>query len=98
MTHRGRPGDSDAALVTLRVLFEEKAGDPLTTAIVEALMARGVLVLTADSTPESVLNAIRDRAYTYLTKPVTAEALLPAVAHALSSSSDCAGPRGSTPA
>ena len=40
-THRGRAGDTDAELVTFDLLFEESAGDPLTTteanALIEAL-------------------------------------------------------------
>jgi len=31
-THRGRAGDTDVELVTFELLFEESAGDPLTTA------------------------------------------------------------------
>jgi hypothetical protein len=37
-THLGRPGDHDAELASLGVLFEESAGDPLTTAEANALV------------------------------------------------------------
>jgi hypothetical protein len=38
MTHRGRAGDSDEELATLELLFEETAGDPLTTSEANALI------------------------------------------------------------
>jgi hypothetical protein len=38
MTHRGRAGDSDEELATLELLFEETAGDPLTTTEANALI------------------------------------------------------------
>ncbi|MBI2955928.1 MAG: response regulator [Acidobacteria bacterium] len=42
-----------------------------------------VLMLTADDTPETLLEAVREQAYQYLTKPFEAEALLDAVQKAL---------------
>ena len=38
MHHRGRTGDSDEELTTLRLLFEESGGDPLTTGEAQALI------------------------------------------------------------
>lgn len=42
-----------------------------------------VVMLTSDTTPESVLEAMRQHAYSYLAKPVTAESLIAAVEDAL---------------
>ena len=40
MTHRGRAADSHEELATLELLFEEAAGDPLTSAEANALIER----------------------------------------------------------
>ena len=38
-THNGRAGDTDLELVTLELFFEETAGDPLSSAEANALIA-----------------------------------------------------------
>ena len=51
----------------------------------EALGAKAV-IMTSDGTPETLLQAIREQAYQYLTKPVDPETLVQLVADALSAS------------
>jgi CheY-like chemotaxis protein/anti-sigma regulatory factor (Ser/Thr protein kinase) len=45
-----------------------------------------VVVMTSDDTPESLLRAVRDRAYRYLTKPVQPKELIEVVGAALAAS------------
>lgn len=52
----------------------------------EAIRTKAV-IMTSDGTPETLLKAIREQAYQYLTKPVDPEALVHLVADALSASS-----------
>ena len=52
----------------------------------EALGAKAV-IMTSDGTPETLLQAIREQAYQYLSKPVDPETLLNLVSDALSASS-----------
>ena len=52
----------------------------------EALGAKAV-IMTSDGTPETLLQAIREQAYQYLTKPVDPETLVHMVADALSAGS-----------
>ena len=52
----------------------------------EALGAKAV-IMTSDGTPETLLRAIREQAYQYLSKPVDPETLVNLVADALSASS-----------
>ena len=52
----------------------------------EALGTKAV-IMTSDDTPETLLQAIREQAYQYLTKPVDPEKLVNLVADALSASS-----------
>ena len=52
----------------------------------EALGAKAV-IMTSDGTPETLLQAIREQAYHYLTKPVDPETLVHLVADALSANS-----------
>lgn len=52
----------------------------------EALGAKAV-IMTSDGTPETLLQAIREQAYHYLTKPVDPETLVHLVADALSATS-----------
>ena len=52
----------------------------------EALGTKAV-IMTSDDTPETLLQAIREQAYQYLTKPVDPEQLVNLVADALSASS-----------
>ena len=47
-----------------------------------------VIVITADDTPESVLRAIRENAYGYLRKPLTATDLADVVIRALTTESE----------
>ena len=48
VTHRGRAGDPDVALVSLDLLFEESEGDPLTTAEGNALVENLEIYLDSD--------------------------------------------------
>ena len=47
-----------------------------------------VVVMTADSTPETLLQAVKDQTYAYLVKPIDSEELLRVVEDALSVESD----------
>ncbi|MBW2310537.1 MAG: VCBS repeat-containing protein [Deltaproteobacteria bacterium] len=48
-THQGRSGDTDMELVTFELLFEESAGDSLTTAEANALIEKLFIYLDYDS-------------------------------------------------
>ncbi len=45
MTHRGRSGDGDEELATLELLFEERHGDPLTSAEANAVIGKLAIYL-----------------------------------------------------
>ncbi len=62
--------------------------DLLRSLRVEAKTPPRVLVMTADDTPETVLQALREQAYQYISKPFDAVALLEQVQHALELTTD----------
>jgi len=62
--------------------------DLLRSLRVEAKTPPRVIVMTADDTPQTVLQALREQAYQYIAKPFDPAALLEQVQHALELSTD----------
>ncbi len=63
-------------------------GLDLLTAIKDLPQAPRVVFITADNTPETLLQAVSDQAYSYLVKPIDSDELLRVVGDALAAPSD----------
>jgi CheY-like chemotaxis protein len=77
----------DVDLALLDVWMPHMNGLEVLGHIRDEVLGAKAVIMTSDGTPETLLQAIREQAYQYLTKPVDPETLVHLVADALSASS-----------
>lgn len=76
--------DGPYALVVTDIRMPELDGLELLERIHQVSPGMPVVVMTADSTPANIVRAIRDKAYTYFSKPFSPEAMVEMMRRALS--------------